>query len=89
MQGTISVAGPLPFSTATGVWEGFSDDGEQGASHKLLKLLQEKSESNVMVIVTWVYGNKHLGPKRFDFIKDNANEALTLLNDSIWTALHW
>ena len=63
----------------TGMVEKFSDDGEHGAGHKLLKLLQEERRTNVIVVVTRMYGNKHLGPKRFECIKTQAKEALSLI----------
>lgn len=62
-----------------GVMEGLSDDGEHGAGYKLLKSLQEGMHKNIMVIVTRVYGNKHMGPKRFDCIRECANDAIALL----------
>jgi hypothetical protein len=66
-------------SKGSGVSEGFSDDGEHGGGYKLLKRLQEIELTNVMVVVTRVFGNKHLGPKRFDHIKNSATDALTAL----------
>jgi hypothetical protein len=62
-----------------GINQGFSDDGEHGAGFKLLKLLQDNEHTNVMVVVTRHYGNKNLGPKRFECIKNSATEALRML----------
>ena len=65
---------------SNGINEGFSDDGEHGAGFKLLKLLQDAKNSNVMIVVTRFYGHKNLGPKRFDCIKNCATEALEMIN---------
>jgi hypothetical protein len=65
-------------SKASRVTEGFTDDGEHGGGHKLLKLIKDFELTNVIVVVTRVFGNQHLGPKRFDYIKDSATEALKI-----------
>lgn len=52
------------------------DDGEHGAALKLLRLLQEKNYTDVVVCVTRIYGGYHLGPKRFEIILEKAQEAL-------------
>lgn len=61
--------------------EGFSDDGEHGAGHRLLKMLQEKDVTDVIVITTRWFGGKHSGPKRFDTIRKCASDALEKLSE--------
>jgi hypothetical protein len=56
--------------------EGIKDDGEHGAGTHLLNLLREEKHENVIVVVTRWFGNKHLGLRRFDCIKDSAESAL-------------
>jgi hypothetical protein len=60
--------------------EGRKDDGEHGASFKLLKMLRDNDVDNVMVVVTRWFGHKHMGPKRFQCIERSANEALKLIS---------
>jgi putative IMPACT (imprinted ancient) family translation regulator len=67
-------------ATRTGFHEGQKDDGEHGASFKLLQLLRQKKLQNCMVVVTRWYGGQHLGPHRFTCIEASADEALKLLN---------
>ncbi len=55
------------------------DDGEHNAGYKLLKLLQEKELTNVMVVCTRWFGGKHLGKDRFDHIQTVATDALDKL----------
>lgn len=66
-------------SSGGSIIEGQKDDGEHGASFNLLRLLREEEKENVIVIVTRWYGNQHLGPKRYERIRDSAKEALQLL----------
>ena len=56
-----------------------SDDGEHGASNHLLRLLQEKELENVIVVCTRWFGGTHIGPNRFNHIKDCTKEALQKL----------
>ena len=59
--------------------EGLNDDGEHGAGRQLLKLLQDKTTENAIVVVTRWYGNKHLGPARFTCISEAASTAIDAL----------
>ena len=61
------------------VIENSNDDGEFGAGNKLIKLLREQNQSNVMVVVTRWYGGMHLGPQRFKCILKSATDALTFV----------
>ena len=58
------------------VIEGHKDDGEHGASYKILKMMQENEAVNAMSVVTRWYGNRHMGPKRFECIAKCADSAL-------------
>ena len=60
------------------VIEHYHDDGEFGAGKKILQCLQNAGATNTLVCVTRWYGGKHLGPKRFDCIKEAAIAALGL-----------
>ena len=55
---------------------GYQDDGEYGAGHRLLHLLESNYQPNVAVFVVRMYGGRHLGPKRFAIMSDVATEAL-------------
>ena len=68
-------------SKGNDVIEGQSDDGEHGASGRIMKLLQEKSITNCIIIVTRWFGGRHIGPKRFEMIEDRAKEALNMLDN--------
>ena len=59
--------------------EGSKDDGEHGAGYQLLKILRDRGEINTMVIVTRWFGSKHLGKRRFECIKDTAENALNII----------
>ena len=58
--------------------ENSCDDGEFGAGHRLLKLLKDSCEKNVMIVVTRWYGGIQMGPQRFRCILDVASKALNL-----------
>ena len=60
--------------------EGHKDDGEHGAGFRLLKKLRDSKTDNAMVVVTRWYGNKHMGPKRFECIENAAVSALEILD---------
>ena len=60
--------------------EGYRDDGEHGAGHRLLKYLRDNDIDNTMTVVTRFFGNKLLGKKRFDCITKSAEEAIQLLD---------
>lgn len=59
--------------------EGCSDDGEHSAGTKLLALLRDDHQTDVMIIVTRWFGGTHIGPKRYDHLKNTATEALKIL----------
>lgn len=53
------------------------DDGEHGASSKMLELMDRMKADNVMVVVTRWYGGIHLGPDRFRHINNLTRQILT------------
>ena len=52
------------------IWEIKTDDGETGAGGVVLRILQKKNLTNVIVAVTRWYGGKKLGPDRFKHVQD-------------------
>ncbi len=53
--------------------ENACDDGEHGASARILKLLQHKGVDNLMVIVTrWKAERPNMGKRRFAMIEEAA-----------------
>ena len=56
--------------------EGYQDDREFGASHKMLKTLQAHDVKNVAVFVVRFYGGEHLGPRRHEAIKQVVEEVI-------------
>ena len=61
------------------VKESCSDDGEHGAGNRLLRLLREHNETDIVLICTRWFGGVHIGPKRFEHMTNSANEALQKL----------
>ena len=55
---------------------GAVDDGEHGAGKAIYFALEESNIFNRAVFVVRYYGNKHLGPIRFQLIKDAARSAV-------------
>lgn len=55
---------------------GFCDDGEWSSGSLLAGILREKELSNVVIIVTRKFGGVHLGKRRFELIRQVANETL-------------
>lgn len=53
------------------------DDGEHGASSKMLELMDRMKADNVMVVVTRWYGGIHLGPDRFRHINNLTRQILS------------
>ncbi|CAI2293964.1 unnamed protein product [Caenorhabditis sp. 36 PRJEB53466] len=53
------------------------DDGEFGASSKMLELMDRMKADNVMVVVTRWYGGIHLGPDRFRHINNLTRQILS------------
>ena len=58
---------------------GYQDDGEVGASHKLLKFLQENKPLNTVVFVVRYKNGRNLGPTRFEMIEQAAIQATSRL----------
>ena len=56
-----------------------NDDGEFRAVRKLLNLLQTNNYEDAIVICTRWYGEKDLGPARFERIEEAAKQALDKL----------
>ena len=56
--------------------EGYQDDGEYGASHRLLKMLKDNNYINTAVFVVRAYGGRKLGLKRHEIIKKVAEQAV-------------
>ncbi|CAI5437751.1 unnamed protein product [Caenorhabditis angaria] len=52
------------------------DDGEHGASSKMLELMERMKANNVIVVVTRWYGGIHLGPDRFRHINNLTRQIL-------------
>ena len=58
-------------------YDGFQDDDEHGAGHKLLKELQAATPvSGLAVFVARTYDGTHIGPKRHTIIADTMKQAL-------------
>ncbi|WKY07699.1 hypothetical protein Q1695_007291 [Nippostrongylus brasiliensis] len=53
------------------------DDGETGASSKMLELLHKMDADNVLVVVSRWYGGIHLGPDRFRHINNLTREIIS------------
>ena len=66
-------------SEGNGIKESCSDDGEHGAGKRLLGILQDDNATDIVVVCTRWFGGHHIGPKRFDHIKECAKEALQKL----------
>ena len=60
------------------VHDGYQDNGEYGAGRRILKELCDQNVSNAVVIVSRING-KHLGPRRFQIMKDIATSAAEML----------
>jgi len=60
--------------------EAYRDDGDHGAGFKLLKHLKDNNIENTIVVVTRWFGNKMMGPKRFECILNSAVDAVNLLD---------
>ena len=69
-------------TTSTGsealVHDGYQDNGEYGAGRRILKELCDQNVSNAVVIVSRING-KHLGPRRFQIMKDIAPSAVEMV----------
>ena len=60
-------------------FDGYHDDGEHGAGHRLVKMLHDRNSHNTAVFVTREYGGIHLGTRRFIHIEKVARDALDIL----------
>ncbi|KAJ1352013.1 hypothetical protein KIN20_008200 [Parelaphostrongylus tenuis] len=59
--------------------EDFVDDGETGASSRMLQLLHKMNVDNVIVVVSRWYGGVHLGTDRFRHITNLTYDILSKL----------
>ncbi len=50
--------------------DGYNDDGEHGMGKTVRDTLLQNDAKNLIVFVTSHYGGRHLGPKRFDIVKE-------------------
>ena len=50
--------------------DGYHDDGEHGMGKTVRDTLLQNDAKNLIVFVTRHYGERHLGPKRFDIVKE-------------------
>ena len=60
--------------------KGFQDDGEHGAAHRLLKLIQEEEMNNIYVFVVRNFGGTHLGQCRFEIIRECGKQAISRIS---------
>ena len=58
---------------------GVADDGEHGAGRTIYGVLEDQNTFGVALYVVRYYGNKHIGPVRFQLISAAAKTALTRL----------
>ena len=63
-------------------YTGHHDNGEYGASKKILQKILDNGSANTAVFVTREYGGVHLGQRRFMYIERVAQEALLALQSS-------
>ncbi|KAF8633342.1 hypothetical protein AX17_004514 [Amanita inopinata Kibby_2008] len=69
-HGYTGLGGPDDFELKTG----FTDDGEQWAGNRVLKVMQNQAVIDAVVIVSRWYGGTLLGPVRFNHIETCAME---------------
>ena len=62
-------------------YQEFVDDGEHGAGIKILKQLTDPAALTSAVFVVCRYGGIHLGPTRFDLIKEAVKQAFHRANE--------
>ena len=58
------------------VIEHFEDDREWGAGKNILTVLKDKDITNKLVVVTRWFDGVHIGPKRFQYIREAAVQVL-------------
>ena len=46
--------------------QGYMDDGEQGASRKILSVMKGKEVKKIAIFIVCFYGHQHLGKRRFE-----------------------
>ena len=56
--------------------QGYHDDGEQGAGRATLSVLQEKRIDNLAIFTVRYFGQRKLGPQRFEIYKSLAQKAV-------------
>jgi hypothetical protein len=56
-------------------WE---DDGHWGAGKRIMDAITSSNQYNILVCVTHWHAGNHMGPGRFDIIRELANKAITL-----------
>ena len=79
----------MAFTSKNG--EGYHDDGEHGASHKVLKTIKDHFSPalpSVAVFVVRVYEGQHIGPKRHTLIAKAVAESLTASQQKTVNPLH-
>ena len=64
-------------------YSGHHDNGEHGASAKLLKILMDRSLNNTALFVTCEFGGIHLGPRRFLHFEKASRSALDELSQEL------
>ena len=64
--------------TPEGLVEHFEDDGEFGAGFKLLKQLRDERIVGQLVCVSRWNGTRHMGPDRFDRVRESATLVLQM-----------
>lgn len=63
-----------------GLESGFQDDAEFGAGYRLLQVLRDSHIGNIAVFITRDFGGEHLGPLRFQIMRDLAVDVIAQLN---------
>lgn len=56
--------------------QGYQDDSEFSSGFRILNVIKDSRFTNVAVFIIQEYGGLHLGPNRFNMIKEMAEEAL-------------
>lgn len=58
---------------------GFQDDSEFGSGYRVLQVLEQTGVGDIAVFITRDYGGEHLGPQRFQTMRDLADKVLQKL----------
>ena len=64
-------------------YSGYHDAGEHGAAKKISSILAECNVHDTAIFVAHVYGDWHLGPRRYFHIEKAAKDALNQLQNSL------